>query len=470
MAAAKARSRSEKSTMSGSQEEATEIPLSQAYVMFCKRVARKHHDFPTAQNIVRARAGTPFLRMLRCSTMKTPGFQLVASLIAMVMIANLQYAWTLFVGPIRDAKGWETSQIQSAFALFIFLQTFVQPLDGWLMDRMGPRILITVAGILCGLGWSAMGYATTLTQLHVCYALAGVGAAFVYSGCIGSALKWYPHRRGFASGWIAAGFGGGSAIFNLVIERYLIPVHHYQAAFLWSGLVQGAIITLVAQFLRHPDASFAPPVAAATPVTVKSRRNTETFDTREMLGKLQFYILYVMFVTVATGGLYLTANQKDIANAWGFSVFVSAIVVAGPLANGASRIFWGWFSDRTGRESTMVIAFLLQAACLVSVATFGRSSGFLFTIALVLTFFTWGEIYSLFPSTLGDYFGSRHATSNYAFLYTAKGVAAFLGTYLGTRLYEQKGSWEPAFYASAILALGAGLTALVLRSRPLPKK
>jgi OFA family oxalate/formate antiporter-like MFS transporter len=239
--------------------------------------------------------------------------------------------------------------------------------------------------------------------------------------------------------------------------------------------VQGAVITLVAQFLRHPDATLAPPPAAAATIALgntamKSRRNSETFNTREMLSKSQFYVLYAMFVTVATGGLYLTANQKDIANAWGLSAVVSAIIVAGPLANGASRVFWGWFSDRAGRENTMVIAFLLQAACLVSVAALGRSSGPFFTVALVLTFFTWGEIYSLFPATLGDYFGSKHATSNYAFLYTAKGVAAILGTFLGTKLYEWTGSWESAFYVSAALALAAGLTALLMRSRPLPKK
>jgi OFA family oxalate/formate antiporter-like MFS transporter len=402
--------------------------------------------------------------------MRKPGFQLAASLIAMVMIANLQYAWTLFVGPIRAAHGWQQSEVQGAFALFILLQTFVQPLDGWLMDRLGPRLLITVAGILCGLGWSGMGYASTLTQLHGYYALAGVGAAFVYSGCIGSALKWYPHRRGFASGLIAAGFGSGSALFNLVIERYLIPVHGYQAAFLWSGVIQGVVITLIAQFLCHPESSFAPPPGASTSSPATSRRNTEAFTTPEMLGTAQFYVLYAMFVTVAAGGLYLTANQKDIAKDWGFSSVISAIVVAGPLANGASRVFWGWFSDRTGRENTMVIAFLLQAACLVSVATLGRSSALLFTTALVLTFFTWGEIYSLFPSTLGDYFGSKHATSNYAFLYTAKGVAAYLGVYLGTRLFERTQRWESVFYASAGLALLAGLTALLLRSRPLPKK
>lgn len=402
--------------------------------------------------------------------MKKPGFQLAASLVAMIMIANLQYGWTLFVGPIRSAGGWQQSQVQSAFSLFILLQTFVQPLDGWLMDRMGPRLLITVAGVLCGVGWSAMGYVTTLTQLHVCYALAGVGAAFVYSGCIGSALKWYPHRRGFASGLIAAGFGGGSAIFNFVIEKYLLSALGYQGTLFWTGIFQGTVIAIVAQFLRNPDAGYKPAATATAGSAGMSRHNPETFNTTEMLARPEFYILYAMFVAVATGGLYLIANQKDIANAWGLSAAVSAILVLGPLANAASRLFWGWFSDRTGRERTMAFAFLCQAACLVGVATIGRKSELGFIIALVLTFFTWGEVYSLFPSALGDYFGSKYATSNYAFLYTAKGVAAYLGAYLGTRLVEQTGSWEPVFFGSAVLATAGAITAFVLRFRPLPTK
>ena len=411
--------------------------------------------------------------------MRKPWFQLTASLIAMVMIANLQYAWSLFVEPIRAAhlgpNGmplWQRSEVQAAFALFFIpLQTFVQPLDGWLMDRIGPRFLITIAGILCGVGWSLMGHADTLTQLNLYYALAGVGAAFVYSGCVGSALKWYPTRRGFAAGLIAAGFGGGSGLFNLIIQKYLIPVHGYRTTFLITGIVQGAIITLVAQFLRHPDASFAAPKPASGAAATKSRRNTQNFNTGEMLSRPHFYILYLMFVTVATGGLYLTANQTSIAGDWGMMGIIATIATLGPLANGTSRIFWGLVSDRLGRENTMVIAFFLQALSLVAVATAGRNSSTLFTIALVCVFFTWGEVYSLFPSTLGDYFGSKHATSNYAFLYTAKGVAASLGGYLGTRLVDKAGwSWESVFYGCAVLALVSAVVALVLRTQPLPQK
>ena len=402
--------------------------------------------------------------------MRRPWFQLTASLIAMVMIANLQYAWTLFVEPMRAAHMWQRTEVQAAFALFILLQTFVQPLDGWLMDRMGPRFLITIAGILCGVGWSLMGQADTLTELNAYYALAGVGAAFVYSGCVGSALKWYPARRGFAAGLIAAGFGGGSGIFNLIIQKYLIPVYGYETTFLVTGILQGSIITIVAQFLRHPDASFVAPKPVAG-AAGKSRRNTDSFNTGQMLTQPHFYILYVMFVTVATGGLYLTANQASIARDWGMMGIIATIATVGPLANGAARILWGLVSDRVGRENTMVVTFILQAVSLVGVAALGRNSPTMFAFALVCVFFTWGQIYSLFPSTLGDYFGSKNATSNYSFLYTAKGVAASLGAYIGTRLVERAGwSWESVFYSCAVLALVAAVIAMVLRTQPLPKK
>src|SRR2546425_13331959 len=183
-------------------------------------------------------------------------FQLGASLIAMIMIANLQYAWTLFVKPIQQGHGWKLSDIQVAFTLFILFQTWVQPLDGWLIDRLGPRGFISAAGLLCGLGWAGMGYATSLPTLYVLYCTAGVGAAFVYSGSIGSALKWFKDRRGLASGIIAAGFGGGTALFIPLIA-YLIRAHTYRSAFLVTGIFQGVVIAVVAQFMRHPGPEFA---------------------------------------------------------------------------------------------------------------------------------------------------------------------------------------------------------------------
>jgi OFA family oxalate/formate antiporter-like MFS transporter len=385
-------------------------------------------------------------------------FQLFASLIAMIMIANLQYAWTLFVQPLQRGTGWKLSDIQYAFALFILFQTWVQPLDGWLIDRIGPRWFISVAGLLCGLGWAGMGYAKSLPVLYTLYCLAGMGAAFVYSGSIGSALKWFKDRRGLASGIMAAGFGGGTALFIPFIS-WMIANRGYQAAFLSTGIFQGLIIVIVAQVLRHPAMS----TPAAT--VVRKAQDTPQLTTLEMLKTPQFYMMYSAFVMMATGFLLATANLAPIARSWGLSAAaVTLAATFSPVANGTSRIFWGWASDRTGRENAMIVAFALNAICLLLVLKLGQWSGAWFAFSLVLVYFTGGQIYSLFPATTGDYFGTKYATSNYAVLYTAKGVAAFIGAWGGPLLFERFGNWDVAFYGSAALAVIAALMAFALRA------
>jgi OFA family oxalate/formate antiporter-like MFS transporter len=387
-------------------------------------------------------------------------FQLVASLVAMIMIANLQYAWTLFVKPMQEATGWRLSDVQWAFTLFVLFQTWVQPLDGWLIDRLGPRAFISAAGVLCGLGWAGLGWAASLPAVYTLYCAAGIGAAFVYSGSIGSALKWFKERRGLASGIMAAGFGGGTALFIPFIS-WSIREHGYRTAFVWTGLLQGLVILIVAQFLRHPPAEAASAAPAARAAAQVGRRQ---FTTVEMLRTPQFYVLYAMFVMMATGGLLVTANAGPMARSWGLTAAaLTTAATLSPIANGASRIFWGWASDRLGRESAMVVAFVLQAVCLLLVLPLGQVSGALFSLTLVLVYFTWGEIYSLFPSTVGDYFGTRHATSNYSVLYTAKGVASIIGGGVGALLYERTGTWSSGFYGSAAMALAAAGLALVLR-------
>jgi OFA family oxalate/formate antiporter-like MFS transporter len=389
-------------------------------------------------------------------------FQLVASLVAMIMIANLQYAWTLFVQPLQAGTGWRLSDIQFAFTLFILFQTWVQPLDGWLIDRLGPRGFISAAGLLCGLGWAGMGYATSLPMLYALYCAAGMGAAFVYSGSIGSALKWFKQRRGLASGIMAAGFGGGTALFIPFISS-MIQSRGYQETFIATGLFQGLVIVIVAQVLRHP-----PPEPATEPkpaAGVASQLGRRQFTTLEMLRTPQFYVMYAMFVMMATGGLLVTANAGPMARSWGLTA--SALTLAAtlsPIANGASRVFWGWGSDRLGRENAMVLTFVLQSICLLLVVAVGSVSAAWFATTLVLVYFTWGQIYSLFPSTVGDYFGSRHATSNYAVLYTAKGVASIIGGWFAALLYEQSGSWAMGFYVCAVMALVAAAMAFGLRA------
>jgi OFA family oxalate/formate antiporter-like MFS transporter len=389
-------------------------------------------------------------------------FQLCGSLIAMIMIANLQYAWTLFVEPMQAETGWQRSDIQFAFALFIIFQTWVQPFDGWLVDRIGPRWFITAAGLLCGFGWAGIGQATSLPMLYTMYCAAGIGAAFVYSCSIGSALKWFKERRGLASGIMAAGFGGGTALFIPVIS-WLIESRGYQATFLATGVFQGLVIVVVAQFLRHPPRQA---LAAQAPKEARGAQiGRRQFSTLEMLRTPQFYWMYAAFVLMSTGGLLVTANAGSMANSWGLSLGTLTLAATlSPLANGGARVFWGWASDRLGRENTMVLTFSLQAVCLCAVVLLGQLSGVLFAATLVAVYFTWGQIYSLFPSLSGDYFGTHNATSNYAVLYTAKGVASIIGPWAGVLIFEQTGSWAMGFYGSAAMALLAVGAALRLRA------
>ena len=386
-------------------------------------------------------------------TINNRWFQLCASLIAMIMIANLQYSWTLFVEPMRTATGWKLSDIQWAFTLFILFQTWVQPAQGFLIDRLGPRVFTTVAGVLCGIGWTGLGLVTTLPMLYTLYVIAGIGAALIYGGSMGSALKWFTKDRGFAAGVIAAGFGGGTALFIPIIAS-IIKTRGFEAAFIYTGIFQAVVLLIVAQFLRHPKAE-----PAASKPAGGSVIGQHHFTTGEMLRTRQFFVLYASFVMMATGGLLVTANAGSMAKSWGIpATALAAATSVNALANGGSRIFWGWASDRTGRELAMGIAFLLQALCLVLVLTVGQWSGTLFTITLVLTFFTWGEIFSLFPSIVADYYGTKCATANYGVMYSAKGVASIIGGGLAALLFERFGSWTACFYGSAVLAvLAAGL-------------
>jgi OFA family oxalate/formate antiporter-like MFS transporter len=385
------------------------------------------------------------------------------------MIANLQYAWTLFVGPLqRSHSGWGLPAIQWAFTLFIFLETWITPVEGWLIDRLGPRLFLTIGGILVGIGWTGMGYAQGLTQFYVLYGMAGVGAAFIYSGSIATALKWFPDMRGTASGLITAGFGAGSAIFIPFIARILTS-SGYTTAFLYTGIAQGLVIVIAAQVLHNPGPDFHVSPAARRPVSPRIRRNQQQFNSVQMLATPHFWVLYVAFVLTSVGGLMITAQASPVGRT--LAIPAAAIVAAlswSRLANGAGRILWGMFSDFVGRELAMVIPFLLQAACLVGVLTLGKLSGGWFITMMIAVYFTWGSMFALFPAIVGDYFGAGNATSNYGFLYTAKGVASIGGGGIAAWLFTKYGSWNiPVYWTAALTVVSAALI-LALRSMPLP--
>lgn len=396
--------------------------------------------------------------------------RLWSAFVGMVMIGNLQYAWTLFAQPMVKAHAqqhWQLSDVQWGFGLFIAAGTWTMPFLASFIDKTGPRILMAMSGVLCAVGWGSLGHVGSLTSFYFLYCLAGVGVACVYACGVAIAVKWFPDRRGTASGIITAGYGMGAAAFNPLFD-HLIRKIGYADTFLWTGISHGALILLAGLVLVNPPADYKVAAAAVKP---NVRRHDLNFTYSEMLRTPQFYFLFFAMLSMAIGGLMVTAQLKPVAT--NFKVADAAMTIAlvlTPLANGSSRILWGWVSDYLGREWTMFTAFLLQAIVLVAAPTLGRTGDAMFVVVMVLVFLTWGELYVLFPAVLADLYGSKNSALNYSFLYSAKGFASLLGGGIAATLFEKTGTWNYAFFGSAALALLAALMALYVRRIPLPQK
>ena len=389
--------------------------------------------------------------------------QLVFGIICMVMIANLQYGWTLFVGPIDQKYHWGRAAIQVAFTIFVLTETWLVPIEGYLIDKFGPRAMISASGVLVAIAWVINSVANSLPLLYLGAAIGGIGAGVVYGGSVGNALKWFPDRRGLAAGLTAAGFGAGSALTVIPIAN-MIASSGYESAFLWFGLGQGIVVILIGLLLRAPEPGEVP----ASQAVQQSRRD---YEWKEVLETPPFYIMYAMFVMVGAGGLMAIAQLAPIANDFKIAgVPVSLVGLTLPaltfaltidrVLNGICRPFFGWVSDQIGRENTMFIAFFLEGIGIFALLYFGTDP-VLFVILSGLVFFAWGEIYSLFPATCTDLYGKKYATTNYGMLYTAKGTAALLVP-LANVLTSATGSWHAVFYVAAILNLIAAVMALAV--------
>src|SRR5262245_64847539 len=396
--------------------------------------------------------------------------QLIFGIICMVMIANLQYGWTLFVNPIDQKYHWGRAAIQVAFTIFVLTETWLVPLEGYLIDKFGPRLMVCGSGLLVAIAWVMNAYADSLMMLYIAAAIGGVGAGVVYGACVGNALKWFPDHRGLAAGLTAAGFGAGSA-FTVIPIANMIRDSGYEAAFLWFGLAQGIVVMIFALFLKAPQAGELPAVA----VVQQSRRD---YQPAEVLTTPVFWVMYLMFVMVGAGGLMAIAQLAPIANDYKIAnVPVSILGLTLPaltfaltidrVLNGVCRPFFGWVSDNIGRENTMFIAFFVEGLGIYALLYFANNP-LLFVILSGLVFFAWGEIYSLFPATCTDIYGRKFATTNYGMLYTAKGTASLLVP-LANVLTSATGSWHAVFYVAAILNIIAAVMALAVL-RPMRRR
>jgi OFA family oxalate/formate antiporter-like MFS transporter len=389
--------------------------------------------------------------------------QLVMGIICMAMIANLQYGWTLFVNPLSEAHGWSKAAIQVAFTIFILTETWLVPVEGWAVDKFGPRPVVLFGGLLCALGWVMNSFASSLTLLYIAAAISGIGAGAVYGTCVGSALKWFPDRRGLAAGLTAAGFGAGSAATIIPISM-MIASSGYEATFLTFGLGQGAIVVLLALLMVRPPAH----VPGAIKKQTKVQQARADYGPSQIIRKPVFWVMYLMFVLVAAGGLMATAQMGPIAKDFkidGVTFNVMGMVLPAltfalaidRVLNGLTRPFFGWVSDQIGREKTMFIAFALESVGILALYYWGRDP-VMFVILTGVVFFAWGEIYSLFPATCADTIGSKNAAGNAGLLYTAKGTASIFVP-LSSVITAATGSWEAVFFVGCGLNAAAAIMA-----------
>jgi OFA family oxalate/formate antiporter-like MFS transporter len=395
------------------------------------------------------------------SMLAKPWTQLVIGVICMACVANLQYGWTLFVNPIDAKYHWGRAAIQVAFTLFVLVETWLIPVEGYLVDRFGPRWVVIGGSILVALAWVINSSADSLPLLYFAAALGGIGTGCVYGTCVGNALKWFPGRRGLAAGITAAGFGAGAAITIGPIST-MINKAGYEQAFLTFGLLQGAIVFIMAWGMLVAPAILA---AAKTKVSQTAHGYTPT----EVLRSPVFWVMYVMFVLVAAGGLTMAASMAPIAKDFkiektpvellGF--VMPALVFAlslNRIFDGIGRPFFGWLSDRIGREYTMALAFVIGAAALFTLSQAGTSPP-VFVLVTAIYFGVYGEIFSLFPATQGDTFGARYAAANAGMLYTAKGAGSLLVP-VAAAIAKVEG-WGAVFMIGMGFNLLAALLALV---------
>ncbi|MCA6111996.1 oxalate/formate MFS antiporter [Bradyrhizobium cenepequi] len=388
--------------------------------------------------------------------------QLVMGIACMAMIANLQYGWTLFVDPIDAKHHWGRAGIQLAFTIFVVTETWLVPVEAWFVDRYGPSMVIMFGGVMIALSWVLNSYADSLVLLYTAAVIGGMGAGAVYGTCVGNALKWFPDRRGLAAGATAAGFGAGAAI-TVVPIASMIAASGYQTAFFDFGVGQGLIVFVLAFFIRPPS--------VAVPASKKQLNLPQTridFTPPQVLRSPIFWVMYLVFVMVAAGGLMTAAQIAPIAD--DFQIAKTPVSLAGiqmaaltfaisldRIFDGFGRPMFGWISDNIGREYTMFIAFGTAAVMLLTLSTYGAHP-IVFVLATAVYFGVFGEIYSLFPATSGDTFGVKYAATNNGMLYTAKGTASLLVPLAS--IVAKNFGWHAVFVIGVALNATAALMAL----------
>lgn len=369
------------------------------------------------------------------------------------------YAWSVFQKPLISMFKWSTSEASLAFTLSLSLVPLAMIVAGKVQDQKGPKTVIFVGGIIFSAGIIAAGFTQSLGYLYMTYGvLGGLGIGTIYACTVANTVKWFPDKRGLASGLVAAGFGSGAVLIAPLATSF-IQSYGVLTTFQILGVAFLVVISAASQFVKTAPAGFRPagwiPPAPTANTIAGSDKNW-----REMLADPMFYVLWGMYTIGAISGLMIIGHAAPIGQEIiKLSPQAAAVAVSFlALANTAGRIFWGWVSDRIGRYPAVMAMFILAAVMMLVINNVTTFIPFVAVISAIGLCF--GGFMGIFPSITADMFGAKNLGMNYGIIFTAYGAAAFIGPRLAARFKEMNnGDYSQAFLIAAVLSvLGIGLT------------
>ncbi len=372
---------------------------------------------------------------------------ILSAFVIMMVISIYQYSWFLFAYALQKQYHWELSTIGLTFTVFTYAATFIQPFSGYIADSYGPRRVAMAASVLAGLGLILASTSGSPIRFYLYYGLGGIGVGILYGISTACAIKWFPDRRGFATGLVVFGFGAGTAVFNLFIQR-LLETKGLESTLIYLGIAMLIILIPLSQFYKYPQESAISRQPGGTVPLPSS-----DYKPAQMLQTYQWYLIYFSFMFTVSIVLMFGAQMKMVAKEFNLPpAYFSVLLVLFPLGNGLSRVVSGFLSDKIGREKTMVIFYSLLGLSILCFVTLAQIP-FLFVTIVFIAALLGGAPFALYPATIGDYYGSRYSTTNYGITYTAKAFAGLISGWLSGYLFMQFGSFRPALVFVAICSL-----------------
>jgi len=374
---------------------------------------------------------------------------IIIGLFVMMVISIYQYSWSLFAYSLAQEFKWDLATIGLTFTVFAYTATFIQPLSGYIADSFGPRIVSVFASVIVGLGFLLSSMASSPGQLYFFYGLGGVGVGILYGLSTASAIKWFPDRRGFATGLVVFGFGAGTAIFNWMIQGSL-EANGFRTTLQYLGFLMLGVLVPASFFYKFPPPQWMPQGKGGAK---KGTNQVEEYRPAAMMGTYQWYLIYFCFAFTVSIVLLFGAQMKMVAKEYQLpKEYFNLLLVIFPLGNGLSRIVSGAVSDRVGREKTMVIFYAFLGVSILALLLFGTHP-LLFVLIVFIAALLGGAPIALYPATVGDYYGSKYSTVNYGITYTAKAWAGLISGWLSGYFVSQLGSYRIPLIIIAICSL-----------------